>query len=335
MPNYGVRFYKIELFSANTRKSLAFQTGSDGKEWRYRDHLNTVLQAYQNKQVRGLPRSSDAAEESAEELREKPAVVLETSQLKGDILVAEYRVGRSEDFDRAYPAPDLGTDEFLELTGYAPARPYRAVLMVPHTGDVGMLAVETIGRACPYQFFVKWATRWSRDYQAELDAKQPLPDDKVRAWWRLRATPLGSKEQLMQYIKKGTIEELVLINTYVDSARDERHELFRVSARLHGPNVWARRNLSDVFEMTSDEEFAKRLASDFGHSVDQLDVDDGWISVRTDAGTKHVSPSRMPEIFTYPVSDSRPSMEIFLSEVKKRAIPLARALDAKIDFDSW
>ena len=334
MPSYGVRFYKVELFNGAKRKPLTFQSEDDGTQRRYRDHLHQVIDAYKARQVRGLPLTEPDGL-TADEIRQRPAVVFEKADIKGDALITEFRIGRSEDFDRAYPAPDMDTQDFIPLAGYAPARPYRAVLMVPHTGEVALLAVETIGRMCPYMYFVRWATQWSRDYQGRLDEEKPLADDKVRPWWRLKATKLGSREQLMQFLNHGTVEEMVLVNNYIDKARDEKQERFRVTARLHGPRVWERRKIQDVFEVDSDQDFAHKLAHDFGHDMDQLEIDDGWIVVQTDAGTKNISPSRLPEVFTYPVSDQRPTMTEFLTAVKMQAIPLAKAIDAKIDFSSW
>jgi hypothetical protein len=207
--------------------------------------------------------------------------------------------------------------------------------MVPHTGDVALLGVETIGKMCPYIYFVRWATQWSRDFQGRLDEREPLAGDKVRSWWRLKATSLGSKDQLLSFLKQGTVDEMVLINHYIDSQRDEIHERFRVTAKLHGPKLWQRNKINSVFEVESDGAFAKKLAEEFGYDIDQLDLDDGWIVVQTAAGPKKVSPSRLPDVFTYPVSDHRPTMEEFLTEVKKQAIPLAKAIDASIDFSSW
>ncbi|QFG08102.1 hypothetical protein SEA_PCORAL7_42 [Gordonia phage PCoral7] len=337
MPSYGIRFYKVELFNGNKQTPLSFIEEDGGKSWRYGEHLATVLERFKENQVRGFPRSQTPDGESVDQIRKKTAMVFNAVDRRGpNTVVAEYRVGRSDDFDRAYPAPDLETSDYLELNGYAPARPYRAVLMVPPEGEVGMLAVEAIGRTCPYEFFTKWATKWSRDYQAELDSSDPLDDDKVRAWWRLKPTPLGSKSQLVDFIKGGTIEELILINHYIDKTRNERQERFRVKAKVRtGQRPWAKKRLNEVFEVDSDEVFARQLAENFGNSVEHLDIDDGYVVVRTEAGVKNISPSRMPEVFTYPVSDDRPTMEEFLTAVKRHAIPLAKVIDAQVDFDSW
>ena len=337
MPSYGIRFYKVELFNGGQRTALSFIDEGDGKTWRYSDHLAAVLDRFRETQVRGFPRSQSPEGESAEDIRRKTAMVFNGITRLGDnAIVAEYRVGRSDDFDRAYPAPDMDTSEYLELIGYAPARPYRAVLLLPEVGEVGILAVECIGRTCPYEFFTKWATKWSRDFQARLDDTDPLDEGRVRSWWRLKPTPLGSKEQLMKYLENGTVEELVLINHYIDRARNERQELFRVEAKVRTTQrPWAKRRLNEVFEVDTDETFARQLAESFGHSVEQLDIDDGYVVVRTDAGIKKVSPSRMPEVFTYPVSEDRPTMEEFLTAVKANAIPLAKVIDAQVDFDSW
>ncbi|SKS10189.1 Uncharacterised protein [Mycobacteroides abscessus subsp. massiliense] len=338
MPSYGVRFYKVELFLGGKRTPIAFhEDDGKGKVRKYSEHLKAVLDQFKDTQVRGFPRSQDISEESVEEVRKKTAVVLNDVDKLGTAGIhAEFRVGRSDDYDRAYPAPDLGTTEHVNLIDYTPARPYRVALLIPDTGEVGLLAVEVIGRACPYEFFTKWATRWSRDYQFLQDQKEPLKDDAVRPWYRLRPVALGSKEQLEAFLKGGSIEEFVLINHYFDKSRNERFERFRLTARLDvAQRTLAKVKLKKVYEFESDEEFAKKLAKDFGHSVEELDIDDGYVVVKTDVGVKKVSPSRQPDFITYPVSEDRPTLKEFLAAVKTHGIPMAKAIDAQVDFSSW
>ena len=338
MPNYGVRFYKAELFLGLKRTPIQFEeSDKDKKVWRYNDHLAAVLERFKETQVRGFPRAADAVAETPEEIRKKTTVIFnDVTPLGSAGITAEFRVGRSDDYDRAYPAPDSGQTGYVDLSGYSPTRPYRAALLLPTDGTVGILAVETIGRACPHEFFARWVSRWSREHQEALDRESPLADDKARPWWRLKPTALGSREQLDTFLKGGQPEELVLLKHTFDKNRNERQERFRLTAKVGlAERYWAKKKLNDVFEIESDAKFAKELAQNFGGSVEQLDIDDGYLVVNTPAGAKHISPSRLPEVFTYPVSGSRPTLEEFKAAVKTHGVSLAKAIDARVNFASW
>ncbi|MHC9294176.1 hypothetical protein ACRCUN_17065 [Mycobacterium sp. LTG2003] len=335
-----MRFYKAELFPGRKLKAINFEETDEktSKVWRYGDHLSAVLARFKETQVRGFPRSPDAAAETAEDIRKKTTVIFnDVTPLGSAGITAEFRVGRSDDYDRAYPAPDTGQTEYVDLVGYSPTRPYRAALLLPNSGTIGILAVEAIGRACPYEFFTRWVSNWSREHQTILDTENPLGEDKVRPWWRLKATPLGSRDQLNVFLEGGDPQELVLLKHYYDSERNERHERFRLTAKVGvTERFWARKKLDDVLEIESDAAFAQQLADSYGNTVEQLDIDDGYLVVKTPAGiVKKISPSRLPEVFTYPVSDSRPTLSEFKAAVKTQGIALAKVIDAKVDFASW
>jgi hypothetical protein len=129
----------------------------------------------------------------------------------------------------------------------------------------------------------------------------------------------------------------VLLKHYFDHDRNEQHERFRLTAKVGvTERFWARKRLDDVFEIESDATFAKQLAESFGNTVEQLDIDDGYLVVKTPSGiVKKISPSRLPEVFTYPVSDSRPTLDEFKAAVKTQGLALAKVIDAKVDFTSW
>jgi hypothetical protein len=106
-----VRFYKAELFVGRKRTPVPFEhVDEQTKEsWRYRDHLGAVLDRFKETQVRGFPRAPDAVPETPEEIRKKTTVIFnDVTPLAAAGVTAEFRVGRSDDYDRAYPAPDTG-----------------------------------------------------------------------------------------------------------------------------------------------------------------------------------------------------------------------------------
>ncbi len=197
-----------------------------------------------------------------------------------------------------------------------------------------MLAVETISGACPSKYLVQWLRDWS---MRDAETNQTVGPDERPVWWKLLATPQGDLQQLRTFIDNGSAEEVVLIQRAVADSRLRKDEKFRVSAKVtDNASRRARAQLQSVLELKgSDGMPAGELSTLLGEQVAGLDFDDGWVVLATDEGKRQVSPSRTPDVFTYPIADERPGGATFKSEVMTHLQPLLTSMDATLDWSGW
>lgn len=321
MTTWGVRLYEIELARGRGVKAQPFVEKTADGEWSYRDYAHRILAKKVGKPQRGLPLSPDADPPTPQELREKPVVALLRIEKKGRHTLGELDYGRTNGHDKAIPHPDVANQDALDITDYAPTRPYRFALIIPESGTVGILAVESISGACPARYIVQWLRKWSMDDAAKKDSKSPLPNGKVRPWWRLRAEPIGDPKQLMNFIDESEAESMVLVHRRVTGGRLRKDEKFRVEAQVQsGMSGKVMKAVQDAIRVKAgDGGMAKELAALLGDELQDVDFDDGWVVIDTELGLRQVSPSRLPDVFTYPVANYRPTDKQFLDETSLRA----------------
>ncbi|MCK8674142.1 hypothetical protein M1M07_23900 [Rhodococcus sp. HM1] len=247
----------------------------------------------------------------------------------GDHIFGALRYGRPAGHDWAVPTASHAGQTPINLTSYAPTRTYRFALMFPSAGHEGVLAVEAVSGACPSKHLVNWARYWSQE-DATMNG---TPD----AWYKLNAWGLADPQQVQSFLQSSTVEEMVLIKKSVGASRMTRREEFRITSRLD-PASKSRslKKLEGVLlNQKNDADLADELAQELGTGVAALGLDDAWLVIDTGRGKKHVSPSRMPEIFTYPISSSRPSDQEIRNEIRTQITRIASVAHATIGFTGW
>ncbi|WP_264885723.1 hypothetical protein [Dietzia sp. NCCP-2495] len=336
--------------------------GRTPQEWRglslggrtvdFADELKDVLDGARGVTEFGAPRAPTEPPLTDNDRRVRPCFrVVEVDGLGSRGVLMQVRYGRHKDEDLGVSINGGGGSSDIPLGDLAPTRSYRVAVLPPETGKVGVLAVEVIGGACPTQYVTKWIRRWMYD-RAQVTAH---PSE----WYKVRAFAAADPELLRSYIKRASLDHAVLIRRGTPESRLRSDELFRIEAAIFDNSEADLRELAegvimrdaeesegerdnldpdatdDELVVASDAEFAKAVASSIGKGLGGLTYDDGFIVLDTESGKEAVSPSRLPEVFTYPVSTDRPSDSDWLAELKRRVLSVRREIGATIDVDSW
>ncbi|MBB1023331.1 MULTISPECIES: hypothetical protein [unclassified Dietzia] len=324
--------------------------------------LKDVLQDAKGTKEFGTPRAPGEPPLTAAERRIRPCFRVESvSELGTNNLMLQVRYGRHKDEDLGVPLGEDSTDD-TPLGDLAPTRAYRVVILPPTAGTTGLLAVESIGGACPTMYVLKWIRRWMYDRaQATLGHENE--------WYKLRAFAAADHDRLKKYLNQAALDHAVLIRRSVADSRLRSDEIFRIEAGIFDNSEADLRELakgvlvreSDEAEgerddllddpsladevgqaieeedsiAAADATFASAMGSLLGGGLGELTYDDGYLVLDTDTGKEAVSPSRLPEVFTYPVSSDRPSDAGLRAEIKVKALSIRKEIGATIDLSSW
>lgn len=352
MPGYGFRLFKMDMVKRDARTALEWDClRIDGRDTDYLSNLRDILSDAQGSTEFGYPLQPGKPELTDADRRVRPAFRVEDVQEVGSrALLVRIRYGRHKNEDLGVfigqgEAPDT------PLTDLAPTRSYRALVIPPEVGTVGVLAVESIGGACPVKYLLRWVRRWNYD-RASAGANSS-------EWYKLRAYAAADPSLLRRYVRQAEMDGAVLIRRDESGSRLRADEVFRIEAAIRDSSKENLRELAtgvlireteevdgdrdDVAPDSSelervhaeDSQFAAAMAEALGSGLDGLSYDDGYLVLDTESGREHISPSRVPEVFTYPVSTDWPEDQTLLEEVKKRVLSIRRGIGATIDVDSW
>ncbi|WP_370942028.1 hypothetical protein AB5J62_23250 [Amycolatopsis sp. cg5] len=323
---YGYRLFKVELREGFGRSSVDF---SKCKDEHYLDVASRLLQLLMSTQVgRPLLRNNLSIEDEID----PPEGEVETfSGQKAFQVISEKKIqwaiygevfaGLFSEYEVALGVP--GRTEDRELGDHAPSKRFRFALILPEEGTAGVLVVEVIGRTCPVDLITRWLAYCSQQQALaeEIDEENDKEFRPARAkaarWWRPVAQAMMDNDRLLQIIKEGRFGSVELVKHEIQSDRTRQKVKFKLKAPAVDEGVvkevtaaiktWFNERLpsdtADVRKISSNKDGAKTLAAIFGADVANLDFDDGWVQVEDEAGRPtNISPSRMSEIFTYPLS---------------------------------
>ncbi|ORL15425.1 hypothetical protein [Prescottella equi] len=335
--SYGFKLYELTVVrrDGRTPQPWKYKLGDDKTEHQSLDDIERVLVEHKSTPEWGFPLGPDARPLTESEMKQRPVFRVESVERVGDhCLLVGLRYGRHKDEDKGLPATD-GVSEEIDLTDIAPTRIYRVALFAPTTGEKGMMAFEQISNACPSKYFMKWLRRWIMDSATDPDG-YTNPD-----WRKLVAKPAMDPSLLKKYIEKANADTVVLVQQAVKGSRQRSSERFRIQAAVFGNQSAAVTQLvgqaivGDMEEDGSDAQYAKELASVLGTDLAGLEFDDGWVVMDTESGPQHISPSRVPEIFFYPIGNERPSEFRFRERTKVEILRIRRSVGATLAMDEW
>lgn len=320
--------YQFEVRKERARKDLhpLIVESKDKPTWYYQQHLLDASAAFRAESVHGLPPTLDGAER-AQDTDTVPVFQLIDLRKEGDLLKGSFRHGRPSGHDLALPKASLGKGiPAIDISDYSPTREYRFCFWFPNPGDVGILGVEAKSGACPTRYLVQWARWWSQFAGVKAEPEQP--------WYNLRATAFADAIQVNQFIDSGELVEVVLVAGARGAGRQRRTEEFRITSSLsvQGKDKALKKLKAVLLAKQSDEELAEALAAQLGRNVADVDLDDGWVVVATDYGQQQISPSRIPDIFTYPISETQPDNLEFYGTMTEKARELAKQVNGTFAF---
>lgn len=310
MTTYGFRLFRFTVHQGQKRKEQDLVVHEDGKApWRYVDHLHSAAAAREGTSNSGHPPKPDGSPYKS--YGESPVFELRKVIRGGGHLAGAFRFGRDGGHEWAYPIKADDDRDPVDIEGMAPARRYRFAMLFPDSGNEGVLMLESVGGACPYQSFMRWVRYWSQ--QATVGT-----DD---AWYRMKVTPIADKDQVDEFLKGARVDELVLSSEKASRSRRISEKGFKLTTKLDASSK--RAALSKLTTAIAAGKPEDELADDFaklvGGGVDALDFEDAWLHVDSPTfGSQTISPSRLPEVFTYRIGTERPDEDVLHQEVKSR-----------------
>lgn len=363
MPGYGFRLFAMDLVIRDGRTPQKWtDVKVGGQTTGFVSVLKDVLQEAKGATEFGTPRAPSEPPLTALERRIRPCFRVEdVSELGSSGLVVKVRYGRHKDEDLGVALSD-GSIADTPLSDLAPTRSYRVVILPPTTGTTGLLAVESIGGACPTMYVTKWIRRWMYDRAQAARGHESN-------WYKLRAFAAADPDRLKKYLDSAALDHAVLIRRSVTGSRLRSDEVFRIEAGIFANSEEDLRELAqgvlvretdesegerddlltdpalatvtDALDeggddiVAADASFATAMGGLLGGGLGELTYDDGYLVLDTDTGKESVSPSRLPEVFTYPVSTDRPENPQLLAEIKVKSLSIRKQIGATIDLDSW
>jgi hypothetical protein len=341
MTTYGFRLFRVTLRRENGRKEVPFAVRQEGATWRYRDHAAQLLEKHNGSRQRGFPQESEITPDtSATWGGEQPVFSVENVALMGEHIVFAVRYGRKSGHDVAMAPPEDPNAQDLDIAAHSPSRIYRAALLLPETGDAGVLAVESVGNACPRQAIIRWLNAWSR-----LESPSSTGNAQSTPWWKLVAEALGDESLLESFMDRADTEQLILtrkgvtadnkrktdsLKLTIDANRSEVKFGATTIARSWGPTV--RRG-----EHVSSSGAAHALAALIGADVAGIDFDDATVVLRDDQNVvKYIKPDRLSDVFVYRLThDVPPEDERFHAGVREAVERVSTSASLSFVWSGW
>lgn len=344
MTTYGFRLFSVALHEGRSQKTYPFIDPKRREQGDYRAFLERVLPSHRDLVHRGFPHYADAIEEDGELTdRTKPLFKLLSFQRKGDHLLISVEHGRRSGHKNALADPDDIDEADLDISNHYPARTYRAALLFPTAGDAGVLAVETISRACPQAAIVKYLSKWAKD---DADYRMGQEEFTYFPWWRLTAKMVGDDETRRRFVTNGAVESIRLTRYAVTADRKRLSEEFELTSKISGPDQqqdlkarvgsWFSRKQHG--ESVAAADAAKEVAAIVSQDVSGIEFDDVDVVIKDpETGQKKtVGPDAFSDVFVYPVGyDSEPEDDELWAAVRSRVTKLQRNLKTQFEWDGW
>jgi hypothetical protein len=344
MAYYGFRLFEIELRALSGRKAIPFE---DCGGEHYSVIAHRILQTAKGTTI--VEEKTADPDDVADGADGDPFAgrrgirVLKVERL-GHTLWIDVLAGRFGDQEIAQGAP--GQTEDSDLRGRAPSYTFRIGFYFPAKGTRGVVAIEDISRSCPIDLVRQLLLKGSR---AEAEAKKPKKgeEEKPPIWWKLIITPMVDEEQVTRLINSGKSQRVELKKHGLGAGRgrdaleyelsapgltdSQRNEVAQLVASWGRDLMKRRRATPDErskMGVPSDTDGARELATLLGQKIQALDFDDGFVVVEDgDGKTKKISPTRLNEVFTYPLSrNGRPSDVAFHERTRETARRLATSM---------
>lgn len=349
MTTYGFRLFEASLYSRTTQKQKLPYVDKSG--WSYVNHLCQVLKSEIGTVCRGIPHDSSKFEESEdldtnEDYKKLPLFrLLSFRKISDSTLLMEFESGRRSGHSNAMADPNDEEAEDLDIANHYPARTFRALLLTPAAGTGGILAVESISRACPSASISKWLSYWSEQY-SNVHTDITSTDSVSVPWWTLRIKNMTDDETQERYIQQGLIDEIRVAKHAVTNDRKRPKLDYSLKAQLVSSDQ--RRTLGGLMRgwfsvnkegnHNDDSRAAKQVAAIISKDFSEADFTDVEVSV-TDPQTKlrkTMKPNDFADVFVYPICDDvLPDEKTLLVSIRGRVEKLSKSARTTIDWANF
>jgi len=349
LTTYGFRLFEASLYSRSTQKQKLPYVEKSG--WTYVNHLHKVLGSQVGTVFRGIPHDSTKFEatedlDSNEDYKKLPLFrLLDCRKISDSTLMMEFESGRRSGHSNAMADPSDVDAEDFDITNHYPARTFRAILLTPPAGTVGILAVESISRACPSASIAKWLSHWSEVY-SDTHTDSGSSDSVSVPWWTLRIKNLTDHETQERYIQQGVINEIRVAKHSVSNDRKRPKLDYSLKAQFVSSDQrttlgglmrgWF--SLNKDGKHNDDTRAAKQVAAVISKDFCEADFTDVEVSV-TDPDTKQrktMKPNDFADVFVYHVCDDvLPEERTLLLSVRGRIERLSKSAKTSLDWTNF
>lgn len=341
MVNYGFRVYRVWLREGAGRKGMPWADG----DWSYLSHIKDGLGQVKSEQAPcgdgrcPAPLSLWYSRTDLRDLDELPLAPMtnmdDRERRVGRLvkfgvpsrhrLSVEIKTGYVGDFDDA-----LGLEGDRSMQNEAAARNHRAELVVPDRDGNGLLAVESIGRACPVQPITCLLGLASRQVGwAGVVGADGLP----QKWWGLKAEQVSDPAFLKELLEADAAE-VHLKRTRYDAQGKKKAVDMQVVAKLIDSSELERAKQWLRLPWNARKDMGMKGLVDIIDAdeavLTQLDLNDGYVRVGEGSASAKVRIDDALDMFTYPIDTrQRPSPQAWQDTVRERM----SVLDDTLAFD--
>lgn len=330
MAQYGFRLFLLRLHEGFKPAAVDVSQAGDKRDTHYAEVLRDLVKPQLNVVLDGRPILIDT--DDGHDLKLSPGAELscrwERAKRSGTHASFSLRYGRQGDFDLA-----LNAAEEAKLEDKATTRLYRVELFLPPAGDLGVLAVETVGRTHPTEMFTRWSGLLSRRASRSKAKGGVLPP-----WWRIKLDPYPDPAQLDQLIANGSKVRLQVTKYLPTASGAGRSKQLVLVEHVHSQSL-LKKATDKVKEWTShpDADGVSDVASLMTPgTVGGMGFTDGEVVIEDESGReKRLSPGKMDEIFVYPfpgLHGERPKAAAWRSEVETKVKALAKEHNLQLDW---
>jgi hypothetical protein len=344
---YGFRVHKIELGRGlNGRRRLELRTGTNDyeREQVKRGHLEEPPKVdYLNwlqeqcEAMRDAPdsltdiprliRVADGADEFVpSDDPGTPRLVVTDVTVSGRRLDVEVEYGHLGWHHRAVGATK---DTVSDLTDQSPMQRYRVTMLIPDRGTAGLAAAETISGGHALDMLNAWLNlrawkEWGDDEMLRLMTPKLTDMERVL---ELLDNPNALAEVQLARTKNATIDGVPSSGKI--TLREEVVPGTKVDALKKLLGEWNR----NAFKYDAQGKLleVKALAEVIAPGAGEIGFDDGYIQLQADGGKKvTVRPTKLGDLYAYPISDVRPSDYTWTEAVKTRLLAIAAGDDLPV-----
>lgn len=211
----------------------------------------------------------------------------------------------------------------VDIRGAAPTHSYRVEILLPKSGDQGLLIAEDVDRSCPGLAVAQWIGKQSKTNAAGS-----------ALWWRMKAEPLSDDKRLTDLITNSKRAEIRLKRKGKSASGNRYQNPLTIVAQLDRSDE-RQQLLAEAKKWLLGDKKAKDdsvgVLSELA-GVASLEPDEADIYL-TDASTSHrIKPWQIDDVFIYPTGDARATPEKWKSEIMSRLAIISDSLDFDVEW---
>lgn len=287
--------------------------------------------------VTSKPEPADTAGDGSEAglAKRKPMLFLRQVSQVGRRLDLQFEYGIEGDYESLLDVSGISSS----MKGKAGGRVYRVWILLPQTGDSGVMISEVKGRTYVGEVLFRWLRCLNQNEAVTFDG---AGNQVEQAWTRWMAHAMFDPERFSRVEQEATGFALTLTrhSKKASGEPDEGTVKVRESGigvdRIEGVMAVMLDWWNNRYKGTKEERsrHGAEAVEALVHVGLNDEFDDGEISFKENNKQQTITPNTVDRLFIYPLGDVRPSSESVLGAAKTRLPGILSALDSNIDLEA-